>query len=127
MSVYCEGYNGQFQYNLFEIQARHSRKPFLAHRDILAKLRKLEKKCNSNFVEAKNKMIKLPYDDPKIFALLLEFLYHSDYWPFFGEEFGAYRSEDEDIRAIQLQREGDLYCVAVYYQLDDLQRFEDGQ
>lgn len=39
-----------------------------------------------------------------------------------GSEFEDNRSEEEDVRATQFQREGDLYCMAEYYQLDDLQQ-----
>lgn len=54
--------------------------------------------------------------------LLLEYLYRGDYYPFIGQEFDTSRSEDEDVRATQLQREGDLYCMAEYYQLNELQQ-----
>ena len=87
---------------------------------MLAKSPKLDRQCNGDFEEAKRKRIDLDHD-PKTFALLLEFLYTGDYWPFLGEEFRENRSEDEDVRATQLQREGDLYCLAEYYQMDDLQ------
>lgn len=48
-------------------------------------------------------------------------MYRGDYFPFLKEEFDNIRSDDEDVRATQLQREGDLYCMAEYYQLDELQ------
>ena len=97
---------------------------FTAHRDVLAKSTKLDKKYNGRFEEAKSKRLDLDHD-PKIFALLLEFLYTGrlninayqdarlltsdlltlgDYWPFKGSEFDQSRSENEDIRATHLQR-----------------------
>lgn len=88
---------------------------------MLAKSPKLDRQCNGDFEEVKRKRIDLDHD-PKIFALLLEFLYAGDYWPFRGKEFKDNRSEDEDVRATQLQREGDLYCLAEYYQMHDLQQ-----
>ena len=114
----------QYQSDTFKIRVGPKKEVFTAHSDVLAKSPKLDKQCNGGFEEAKKKRLDLDHD-PKIFALLLEFLYTGilnvnafrgagpltselwtigDYWPFRGDEFEQNRSEDEDVRATQLQR-----------------------
>ena len=89
---------------------------------MLSKCAKLYEQCNGLCKEADDNKIALLDHDPKIFALLLEFLYRNDYWPFWREQESIdYRSSDMDVRATQLRREGELYCLAEYYQLDQLQ------
>ena len=113
--------SSQYSSSLFKVRVGPKKEQFTAHGDVLARSPKLDRQCNGNFSEAANKRISLPDHDPRIFALLLEYLYRGDYWPFLGEEFDANRSDDEDVRATQLKREGDLYCLADEYQLDSLQ------
>ena len=76
--------------------------------------------CSSQFRESTTRTIDLSTDDPKIVALLVEYLYLGDYWPLKGPEFTAYRSVDKDQRAIQMQREAELYCLAAMYQLEGM-------
>ena len=115
-------YPGSSSQAIFKILVGPKKELFTVHRDVLAKSPKLDAQCNGKFPEAGSRKIVLEDHDPKIFVLLLEYLYRGDYYPFIGQEFDATRSEDEDVRATQLQREGDLYCMAEYYQLNELQQ-----
>ncbi|KAG7005270.1 hypothetical protein G7Y79_00020g047980 [Physcia stellaris] len=99
-----------------------AKEPFTAHRDLLVKSPKLDAQCNGNFPEAGSRRTILEDHDHRIFVLLLEYLYRGDYYPFTGQEFGTSNTEDEDTRATQLQRKGDLCCMAEYYQLNELQQ-----
>lgn len=99
------------------------REVFTAHRDILSKSAKFNAQCNNeHYAEGNTKKIELPDHNPDIFTVLLEYLYKGDYWPMTGEELSVYRSDDEDVRAAQTQREADLYILAGYCQLGDLQQ-----
>ena len=114
--------NSDFQSDIFTIVVGPSEKAFTAHQDTLAQSAVLNKHCSGGFQEQHTKIINLPDVDPKIFALLLEYLYRGDYWPKCGEEFTKAHSEDRDVRATQMQREGNIYCLAEYFQLEQLQR-----
>ena len=77
--------------------------------------------CNSGFIEAETKKINLPDDDPKSVAMLVEYLYRGDYWPFKGPELETYRSQFENQIISEMQPAADLYCLAAMYDLKDLQ------
>ena len=95
---------------------------FTAHRDILSKSPKFKAQCNNEqFPESTSKEIRLPDHHPIIFGLLLEYLYKDEYSPKVGVEFAAYRSQDEKIRFVQMQREVHLYGMAGYYLMSELQ------
>ena len=64
----------QYQSDIFKIRVGPKKEVFTAHREVLSKSPKLDKQCNGGFEEAKKKRLDLDHD-PKIFALLLEFLY----------------------------------------------------
>jgi len=99
------------------------REVFTAHRNILSKSLKFNAQCNNeHYTEGSTKEIELPDHNPDIFTVLLEYLYKGDYWPMEGEELPSYRSDDEDVQAAQTQREADLYTLAGYCQLWDLQQ-----
>lgn len=99
------------------------REVFTAHRDILSKSPKFNAQCNNeHYAEGNTKQIELPDHNPDIFTVLLEYLYKGDYWPMKSEELSDYRSADGDVRATQTQREADLYILAGYCQLWDLQQ-----
>lgn len=78
--------------------------------------------CKSGFIEAQTKTMNLPDDEPRKVSLFIEYLYRGDYWPFKGVEFETYRSQHEDQRAIQMQRQAELYCFAAMYELEGLQQ-----
>lgn len=78
--------------------------------------------CNSGFIEAQTKIMNLPNDEPRVVSLFIEYLYRGEYWPFKGAEFETYRSQHEDQRAIQMQRQAELYCFAAMYELKGLQQ-----
>lgn len=99
------------------------REMFTAHRDILSKSPKFNAQCNNeHYAEGNTKKIELPDHNPDIFTILLEYLYKGDYRPMKGEELSDYRSADADARAAQTQREADIYILAGYCQLWDLQQ-----
>lgn len=88
---------------------------------MLAESKVLRAHCSGGFEEQHSKVIKLKESDPEIFALVLEYLYCGDYWPRQCGESRSARSEDVHVRATQMQREADLYCMADYYDLPALQ------
>ena len=98
-----------------------SEEVFTAHYKTLSGSKVLTVQCSDDFHEGHSKVIRLKESDPKIFACVLEYLYRGDYWPKKGDEFANARSEDKDVRATQMRREADIYCMADYYDLLDLQ------
>lgn len=110
-----------FQSSIYTIIVGLSKEVFTAHCDILSLSKVLGAQCSGGFQEEHSKVILLRESDPKIFASVLEYLYRGDYWPAKGNEFSRVRSADQDVRATQMRREVDIYCMADYYDLPNLQ------
>ncbi len=88
----------------------------------MSKSPKFNAQCNSeHFPEAKTKKIELPDHDPTIFALLLEYLYNADYWPMMGSELERYCDVTMTTRENRMQQQAELYTMAGYYHLPNLQ------
>jgi len=113
---------GEFQTELFALVVRPQQTTFAAHQAKLYQSPVLERMCNSGFIEAQTKTIHLPDDEPGEISLFIEYLYRGDYWPINGAESEAYRSKHEDQRAIQMQRQAELYCFAAMYKVEGLQQ-----
>jgi hypothetical protein len=54
---------------------------FAAHEDVLRQAPFFDKVLNGNFVDAQNKRISLPDEEPEVFSAILEYLYKGDYYP----------------------------------------------
>jgi len=54
---------------------------FAAHEDVLGQAPFFEKILSGNYLEASNKRIALPDEEPEIFSAILEYLYKGDYYP----------------------------------------------
>ncbi|KAK4236078.1 hypothetical protein C8A03DRAFT_36061 [Achaetomium macrosporum] len=54
---------------------------FAAHENVLCQAPFFEKVLRSNFVDAQNKRISLPDEEPEVFSAILEYLYKGDYYP----------------------------------------------
>ena len=115
------GVCSDFRAELFTLIVGPQQTAFAVHQEKLYQSPVLKRMCNSGFIEAQTRTIKLPEDEPKKVCLFIEYLYRGDYWPFKGVEFEAYRSNHEDQRAIQMQRQAELYCFAAMYELAGLQ------
>lgn len=113
--------NIEFQSQIYTIIVGPSNEVFTAHCDTLSCSEVLRAHCSSGFREEHTKVIHLKDSDPETFASVLEYMYRRDYWPMKGNEFSKSRSDDEDVRALQMRREADIYCMADYYALPGLQ------
>jgi len=54
---------------------------FAAHEDVLCQSPFFERVIRSNFVDAQNRRISLPDEEPEVFSGILEYLYKGDYYP----------------------------------------------
>ena len=54
---------------------------FAAHEDVLCQAPFFEKVLHSNYLDAQNKRIALPDEEPEVFSAVLEYLYKGDYYP----------------------------------------------
>jgi len=54
---------------------------FAAHEDVLAQASFFAKILTGNYLEANNKRIALPDEEPEVFSAILEYLYKGDYYP----------------------------------------------
>ncbi|KAK3318808.1 hypothetical protein B0H66DRAFT_250056 [Apodospora peruviana] len=54
---------------------------FAAHEDVLCQAPFFEKVLRSNYLDAQNRRIALPEEEPEVFSAVLEYLYKGDYYP----------------------------------------------
>lgn len=54
---------------------------FAAHEDVLCQAPFFEKVLRGNYVDAQNRRISLPDEEPEVFSAILEYLYKGDYYP----------------------------------------------
>ncbi|KAI8623667.1 hypothetical protein F5Y19DRAFT_352374 [Xylariaceae sp. FL1651] len=54
---------------------------FAAHEEVLCQSPFFERACRDKYLEAQNKRISLPDEEPEIFSAVLEYLYKGDYYP----------------------------------------------
>ncbi|KAK3353414.1 hypothetical protein B0T25DRAFT_210037 [Lasiosphaeria hispida] len=54
---------------------------FAAHEDVLCQAPFFEKVLRGNYLDAQNKRIALPDEEPEVFSAILEYLYKGDYYP----------------------------------------------
>jgi hypothetical protein len=54
---------------------------FAAHEDVLRQAPFFDKVLRSNYVDAQNRKISLPDEEPEVFSAILEYLYKGDYYP----------------------------------------------
>jgi len=59
----------------------HEGRLFAAHEDVLCQAPFFEKVMRGNFLDAQNKRIALPDEEPEVFSAVLEYLYKGDYYP----------------------------------------------
>jgi len=59
----------------------HEGRLFAAHEDVLCQAPFFEKVLRGNYLDAQNKRIALPEEEPEIFSAVLEYLYKGDYYP----------------------------------------------
>jgi hypothetical protein len=59
----------------------HEGRLFAAHEDVLCQAPFFEKVMRGNFLDAQNKRIALPDEEPEVFSAILEYLYKGDYYP----------------------------------------------
>ncbi|KAL8823081.1 MAG: hypothetical protein Q9191_006193 [Dirinaria sp. TL-2023a] len=111
----------EFQSQIYKIIVGPAEEVFTAHCDTLSRSKVLSAQCSGGFEEGHSKIISLKDSDPEIFASVLEYMYRGDYWPMKRSEFSGSRSDDKDVRATQMRREADIYCMADYYALPGLQ------
>ncbi|KAI1467689.1 uncharacterized protein F4812DRAFT_430506 [Daldinia caldariorum] len=120
---------------------------FAAHEEVLCQSPFFERVCRDQYLEAQNKRISLPDEEPEIFSAVLEYLYKGDYYPRLvqnkhrnsWELEDAVRSSDpsENNRAGRgaveatmhvssvgqhLLRDTVVYCAADRYGLEELKR-----
>ncbi|KAI1365519.1 hypothetical protein F5Y08DRAFT_174794 [Xylaria arbuscula] len=54
---------------------------FAAHEEVLCQSPFFERVCRDQYLDAQNKRISLPDEEPEIFSAVLEYLYKGDYYP----------------------------------------------
>lgn len=54
---------------------------FAAHEDVLCQAPFFQKVLHGNYLDAQNKRIALPEEEPEVFSAVLEYLYKGDYYP----------------------------------------------
>jgi hypothetical protein len=59
----------------------HEGRLFAAHEDVLCQAPFFEKVLHGNYLDAQNKRIALPDEEPEVFSAVLEYLYKGDYYP----------------------------------------------
>jgi len=59
----------------------HEGRLFAAHEDVLCQAPFFEKVLRGNYLDAQNKRIALPEEEPEVFSAVLEYLYKGDYYP----------------------------------------------
>ncbi|KAI1747395.1 hypothetical protein F4782DRAFT_424081 [Xylaria castorea] len=59
----------------------HEGRLFAAHEEVLCQSPFFQRVCQDQYLEAQNKKISLPDEEPEIFSAVLEYLYKGDYYP----------------------------------------------
>lgn len=59
----------------------HEGRLFAAHEDVLCQAPFFEKVLHGHYLDAQNKRIALPDEEPEVFSAVLEYLYKGDYYP----------------------------------------------
>lgn len=59
----------------------HEGRLFAAHEDVLCQAPFFKEVMRGNFLDAQNKRISLPEEEPEVFSAILEYLYKGDYYP----------------------------------------------
>jgi BTB/POZ domain len=110
---------------------------FAAHEDVLCHSPFFQAACRGQFMEATNKRISLPDEEPEIFSSVLEYLYKGDYYPrlVHNKRRNAWELEMGEGGAGSVEStvyhhgvDGELlkdtviYCTAEKYGLDELKR-----
>lgn len=110
---------------------------FAAHEDVLCISPFFQAACRGQFLEATNKRISLPDEEPEIFSSVLEYLYKGDYYPrlVHNKRRNAWELESADVGAGnveptvyhhgvdgELLKDTIIYCTAEKYGLDELKR-----
>ncbi|KAF4634075.1 hypothetical protein G7Y89_g4032 [Cudoniella acicularis] len=109
---------------------------FAAHEDVLCISPFFSAACRGQFMEAANKRISLPDEEPEIFSSVLEYLYKGDYYPRLlhnkrknsweletGEGGGSIESTvfHHGVDG-ELLKDTVIYCTAEKYGLEELKR-----
>ena len=115
----------------------HEQRLFAAHEDVLCHSPFFQAACRGQFLEATNKRISLPDEEPEIFSSVLEYLYKGDYYPrlVHNKRRNAWELESGDGSAGNVEStvyhhgvDGELlkdtiiYCTAEKYGLEELKR-----
>jgi hypothetical protein len=95
---------------VFTINVGEDNAPFLVHEDIISQSPVLRALCQSNFKEGIEKHINMPDDDPKIFAMVLEYLYTKNDWI------------DKGDSVTKLRTYAKIFVMADKYQLEALKK-----
>jgi hypothetical protein len=110
---------------------------FAAHEDVLCFSPFFQAACRGQFMEAQNKKISLPDEEPEIFSSVLEYLYKGDYYPrlIHNKRKNVWELETGDGGAGtvestvyhhgvdgELLKDTVIYCTAEKYGLDELKR-----
>ncbi|KAL3423461.1 hypothetical protein PVAG01_05208 [Phlyctema vagabunda] len=110
---------------------------FAAHEDVLCLSPFFQAACRSQFMEASNKRISLPDEEPEIFSSVLEYLYKGDYYPRLVHNKRRNSWEIETASGGtgaaestvyhhgvdgELLKDTVIYCTAEKYGLDELKR-----
>jgi hypothetical protein len=110
---------------------------FAAHEDVLCHSPFFAAACRGQFMEAQNKRITLPDEEPEIFSSVLEYLYKGDYYPrlVHNKRRNSWELETGEGGAGSVEStvyhhgvDGELlkdtviYCTAEKYGLDELKR-----
>ncbi|KAI9870704.1 MAG: hypothetical protein M1830_003902 [Pleopsidium flavum] len=114
-----------YKSSIFSVNVGSHKDVFFVHEAILSASPVLEKMCTESIKAYSSTCIELLDVDPELFALLLDFLYTGDFTPTRGWLDQALIDkrtlELEDESSIEYCKEVRLYCLALNYQLHQLQ------
>ncbi|KAH8162939.1 hypothetical protein CIB48_g5309 [Xylaria polymorpha] len=86
----------------------HEGRLFAAHEEVLCQSPFFERICQDQYLEAQNKRISLPDEEPEIFSAVLEYLYKGDYYPrlLHNKHRNSWELEDAELKRLSLRKQG---------------------
>ncbi|KAJ2969831.1 hypothetical protein NUW58_g9880 [Xylaria curta] len=96
---------------------------FAAHEEVLCQSPYFERVCQNQYLEAQNKRISIPDEEPEIFSAVLEYLYKGDYYPrlLHNKHRNSWGARGRPWANIFL-RDTVVYCAAERFGLEELKR-----
>jgi hypothetical protein len=131
-SIYCSSLTA----SIITLVVGREQRLFAAHEDVLCHSPFFQAACRGQFLEATNKRVSLPDEEPEIFSSVLEYLYKGDYYPrlMHNKRKNTWELETGDggqsVESTvyhhgidgELLKDTVIYCTAEKYGLEELKR-----